>query len=106
MLGFDLNVIFTLLQQQALGFEAALILLQLFVFLGGLGLAVEARQLLVDFVDQISQALQVFTRMTNSILGLATPLLILGYTRGFFKVHAQLIRLGIDNTADHTLLDN
>jgi hypothetical protein len=62
--------------------------------------------LLVDFIDQVNQAIQVLAGMSNSSLGFAAALLVFGYTRGFFEINPQFVRLRIDDPANHALLDN
>ena len=105
-LGLDFRVKNLLLQQQALGFQAALILFQLLVLRCSFRLAVKARELLVDLVDQIDESIQVLARMSNPGFGFAAPLLVLGDACGLFEIDPQFIRLGIDDPAHHALLDN
>src|SRR5690606_35494999 len=63
--------------------DAALLRLELLVPLGGIRLSLQVVELLLDLVSQIGEALEVLPRMTNAVLGLAAPLLVLRDARRF-----------------------
>src|SRR5690606_27244584 len=89
-----------------LGAEQALLPLEFGVFLGGLGLALEALQLATQFIADIGEALEIFLGATHAALGVLAPLLVAGDARGLFDIHPQLIGLGLDQPGDHALFDN
>ena len=89
-----------------LGLDAPLLLFQFLVTLGGARLTLEARQLFVDFFAQIIQAVEVFARVADARFGFAPALLVFGNAGGFFQIHPQVFRLGVDDARHHALLDN
>src|SRR5262245_25404533 len=63
-------------------------------------------ELLLDFLAQILQALEVLARVVNALLGLPPALLVLGDARCFLEKRAQFFRLGFDEPGAHALLDD
>ena len=63
-------------------------------------------QLLADFLAQVVEAVQVFAGVADAGFGLLATLLVLGDAGGFFQVHAQVLGPGLDDLADHALLDD
>lgn len=64
------------------------------------------RQLLGDFLAQVTQAIEVFARMADARFGFLAAFLVLGNAGGFFQVDAQIFRARLDDLADHALLDD
>src|SRR5688500_2961199 len=79
---------------------------QLVVARGHLGLRLELLQLHAELGADVGDAAQVLARDAEAALGLAAPLLVLGYARGLLEEHAQLLGLGLDHPRDHALLDD
>src|SRR5690606_9894723 len=86
--------------------DAALLRLELLVPLGGIRLSLQVVELLLDLVSQIGEALEVLPRMTNAVLGLAAPLLVLRDACRFLEKRAKLLRLRLDEPGNHPLLDD
>ena len=80
--------------------------LQGLVLLGGARLALEMVDLLVHFLAQVGQALEVLARVADARLGLLAPFLVLGNAGGLFQVNAQVFGPGLDDLRDHALLDD
>ena len=76
------------------------------VLLGLAGLAAQVLELLVHFFAQVAQPVQVLAGVADAGLGLLAPLLVLGDAGGLFQVHAQVLGPGLDDLADHALLDD
>ncbi len=93
-------------QRQQLSLELTLLGLVFLVLLRGLGLPVQALELALQLLAQVGQARQVFLGAADAILGLATALLVLGDAGGFLDEVAQFLGLGLDQLADHALLDD
>ncbi|MCY1521552.1 hypothetical protein D9M68_563670 [compost metagenome] len=102
----DLLVQRTPFQGGELGLELALLGLVLLVLLGGLGLAVQALQLALQFLAQVGKARQVLLGAADAALGFAAALLVLGDAGGFFDEVSQVLGLGLDQLGDHPLLDD
>src|SRR5690606_14522373 len=71
-----------------------------------LGRPRQVLQLLADLVAQVGQAVEVLAGVANAGLGFLAPLLVLGDAGGLLQVHAQFLGLGLDDLADHALLDD
>src|SRR3989338_7242894 len=93
-------------QGSELGFELTLFGLVFLVFLGRLGLTVQAVKLALQLFTQVGQARQVLMGAADAVLGLAATFLVLGDAGGFFDKVTQIFRLGFDQLADHALLDD
>src|SRR5690606_39550617 len=76
------------------------------VLLGLPRLALEVLELLADLVAQVGQALQVLARVLDPVLGFAPAFLVLGDAGGFLEIDAQVLGPGLDDLADHALLDD
>src|SRR5690606_33572669 len=104
--GADLFVQRLPLEGRQLGLELALLGLVLLVLLGRLGLAVQAFELALQLLAQVGQARQVLLGAADAALGLAAALLVLGDAGGFLDEITQILGLGLDQLADHALLDD
>ena len=93
-------------QRQQFRLHLAFFFLEFLVTLRGARLALQLVELLVYFFQQVVQAIEVFTRMPNSVFRLAAPLLVLGDAGGLFQERAQVIGLGLDQARDGALLDD
>ena len=80
--------------------------LQGLVLLGGAGLALEVFELLVHFLAQVVEAVEVLAGGLDARFGFLAALLVLGDAGGFLQVHAQVFGAGLDDLADHALLDD
>src|SRR5690606_1983494 len=89
-----------------LGVAALPLGLDLGVLLGLPGLPRQVLQLLADLVAQVGQAVEVFAGVADAGLGFLAPLLVLGDAGGLLQVHAQFLGPGLDDLADHALLDD
>ena len=94
------------LQCEVLGFERALGRLELTVFFGQLGLALEMRQMASELLPQIVQPFEVLGRVAHPVLGLAAAFLVLGDPRRFLDEIAQVLRFGFDDPRNHPLFDD
>src|SRR5690606_21509261 len=63
-------------------------------------------QLLAHLLAQVVEAVQVLARVPDAGLGLLAPLLVLRDAGGLFQVDAQFLGPGLDDLADHALLDD
>ncbi len=63
-------------------------------------------QLFIDFLAQIAEPVQIFTSVTNSVLGLPPSLLIFGDTGSFLEERAQLFGFCFHEARDHPLLND
>ncbi len=70
------------------------------------GLALEALEIGRQLAQDVLDARQVLARVAESVLGLATPFLVLRDAGGLFKKDAQLVGPGLDDAADHALADD
>ena len=66
----------------------------------------EVLELLVDFLAQVVQAVEVLAGVADAGLGFLAAFLVLGDAGGFFEVDAQVLGLGLDDLRDHALLDD
>ena len=93
-------------QRLQLSPELTFLSLELLVLLRRLGLAMQVRQLTLQFLAQIGQAREVFLGATNTVFGFAAAVLVTGNTGGFFNEQAQFFGLGFDQARNHALLDD
>lgn len=93
-------------ERAQLGFLARLLVLQSLPALGGAGLPVQMFELLVHFVAHVAHAVEVFAGGLDAALGFLAALLVLGDAGGFFQMRAQFVGRGLDDLADHALLDD
>src|SRR5690606_18393707 len=80
--------------------------LDLGVLLGLFRLPRQVLQLLADLVAQVGEALEVLAGVADAGFGFLAPLLVLGDAGGLLQVHAQVLGPGLDDLADHALLDD
>ena len=80
--------------------------LQALVLLGGACLALQVVDLLVHFLAQVGQALEILAGMANPGFGFLAPFLVLGNAGSFFQVNAQVFGPGLDDLGNHSLLDD
>ncbi len=102
----QLAVQLAVFQRLELGFLDALVFLVLLVLLGLAGLAFQMLKLLVNFFAQVIEAIKVFASVTNALFGFLAALLVFGDAGGLFQEHAQFFGPGLDDLADHALLDD
>ena len=76
------------------------------VLLGLARLALEVFELLADFLAQVGQAFEVLAGVADAGFGFLAALLVLGDAGGLLQVHAQVLGPGLDDLADHALLDD
>ena len=93
-------------QRQQFGAAATFLGLQLAVAFGGIGLALQVRQLAVELLADVGQAREVLQRVADAVVRLAPPFLVLGDAGGFLQVGAQGVRLRFDELGDHALFDD
>src|ERR1700677_5052410 len=93
-------------QREHLRLKFALLLLEHLVPAGGGGLALQMADLLVHFLAQIVQALQVFARLGDAALGFPTTPLVARYPRRLFQKCTQVVGPRLDDARDHALLDD
>src|SRR5690606_35573591 len=104
--GLELGIVALVLQRLELAvLDRTLGLLGL-VLLRGAGLALEVLELLVHFLAQVVEAIQVPAGVADAGLGLLAALLVLGDAGGLLQVDAQVLGPGLDDLADHALLDD
>ena len=70
------------------------------------GLALEPLEIGRQLAQDVLDARQVLARVAESVLGLATPFLVLRDAGGLFEKDAQLVGPGLDDAADHALADD
>src|SRR5690606_33584120 len=58
------------------------------------------------FIAQIIESIEVFARVADACLGLLAALLVFGDARGLLQIHPQVLGPGLDDLADHALLDD
>lgn len=83
-------------QGRQLRLELAFFALVFLVFLGRLGLAMQALQLALQLFAQVGQASEVFVGTADAVFGLAAALLVLGDAGRFFDKVTQVFGLGFD----------
>ena len=76
------------------------------VLLGLARLPGQVIELLAHLFAQVVEPVQVLAGVADPVLGLAAALLVLGDAGGLLQVHPQLLGAGIDDLADHALLDD
>src|SRR5690606_18590931 len=104
--GLELGIVALVLQRLELGVLDRTLGLQGLVLLRGAGLALEVLELLVHFLAQVVEAIQVLAGVADAGLGLLAALLVLGDAGGLLQVDAQVLGPGLDDLADHALLDD
>src|SRR5690606_33081242 len=70
------------------------------------GLALQGFKLLADFLAQVAEAVEVLAGVADAGLGLLAALLVLGDAGGLLQIDAQVLGPGLDDLADHALLDD
>ena len=80
--------------------------LQRLVLLGHLGLTLQLVQVGVEFAQDVFHPREIFTRVAQAVLGLATTLLVLRDPGGFLEKQPQFLGLGFDDAADRALADD
>lgn len=55
---------------------------------------------------QVADLLKIVARTGQRRFGFTATILVLAHAGGFFQIHAQLLRLGLDEVADHALADD
>jgi len=93
-------------QCRQLRLELTLFGLVFLIFLRRLRLTVQTFELAFQLFAQVGQASQVLVRPTNTVLGFAPALLVLGDAGRFLDEVAQVLGLGLDQFGDHALLDD
>ena len=93
-------------QREQLCVDLALLGLEVLVALRVFRLLLQVRELLLDLVAQILEALEILARVRNAVLGLAATLLVLRDAGRLFEERAQLLGLRLDEPRDHALLDD
>ena len=93
-------------QRQQFRLQLALLVLERLVAARRGRLALQVTDLLLDFLAQIVQTVQILARLADPILGLAAPLLVARDARRFFEKCPQIVRPRFDHTRDHALLDD
>ena len=63
-------------------------------------------ELLANFINQICQTLEIFTRMTNTILRFTTAFLIFRNACRLFQINTQIFWSCLDDARDHALFNN
>ena len=93
-------------QCQGLTGNLPFVLFQHLILFCGACLTLQMSQLLVNFLAQIVESIEVVTGMPNAIFRLASALLVFGDARGFFEVDAQIFRFGFNQPGNHALFDD
>ncbi len=84
-------------QRQQFRLQLALFLLQDLIASRGRRLALQVPDLLLDFLAQVVEAIEVLARMPDPVLGLAAPFLVAGDAGGLFEERAQIVRTRLDH---------
>ena len=69
-------------------------------------LTFELLDLLVNFFQQVIQAVQVLAGMPDAVFCLAPAFLVLGNASGFLEKRTQVIRLRLNQAGNRTLFNN
>ena len=93
-------------QSQKFGVELAFLFLEALIATRCGRLPLQMTQLLVYFVTQVIQALEIFAGAGNAALRLFPAFLVTGDARGLFDEAAHLFGLRGDDTRDHALFDD
>ena len=80
--------------------------LELAVLGGDLRLRFELFELGAELLPDVLDPREILARVGDPRLGFLAPLLVLRHARRFLEEDAQLLRLGLDHTRDHPLLDD
>jgi hypothetical protein len=76
------------------------------ITLGDFGLRLQVSRAVFRAPADVVHALQVFARVLEPQLGLASPLAVLRDARCLFQEDAQLFGLRLDHARNHSLLDD
>ena len=76
------------------------------VLAGDGGLRFQALHLRPEFKANILDTRQILAGIGDTAFGFLAPFLVLGHTGSFFKEHAQLIGLGLDDARNRSLPDD
>ncbi len=76
------------------------------IVLGRLGLLLQVLKLLGQLVTHIVQAVQVLAGMLHAQFGFPAAFLVFGDAGRFFQENPQVLRFGLDQPGDRTLLDD
>ena len=79
-------------QRQQFRLQFALLFLQDLVAARGGGLALQVADLLLHFLAQIVQAVQILARLGDAAFGFAAPLLVARNARGLLQESPQVVR--------------
>ena len=80
--------------------------MQLLIIDGDFRLALQMLQLLGQFLTNVVDTQQIFTRVFQACFGFSAALAVFRHAGGFFEKYPQLFRLGLDDARDHALFDN
>src|SRR5690606_6244695 len=76
------------------------------VLLGLVRLSLQVFKLFANYIAQVIELIEVFARVADTCLGLLAALLVLGDARSLLQIHPQVLGPGLDDLADHALLDD
>src|SRR4029453_165624 len=93
-------------QRQELRLQLTLLLLERLVTPRGGRLALQVPELLLDFLSNIAQTLEVLACVANARFGLATALLVPRDAGRLLEEPAHVFRSRLDDPRDHVLLDD
>jgi hypothetical protein len=102
----ELGIELAVFQRLQLGVLVQALGLQALVLLGGARLALQVVDLLVHFLAQVGEALEIFAGVADAGFGFLAPFLVLRDAGGFFQVNAQVFGTGFDNLRNHALFDD
>ena len=104
--GNEFGVELAVFQRLELGIPDQAFRLQSLVLLRGTRLALEMVDLLVHFLAQVSQALEVFAGVADPCFGFLAPLLVFRDAGGLLEVDAKIFGPRLDDLRNHALLDD
>ena len=84
-------------QRQEFRLQLALFFLERLIATRGRRLPLQVANLLFHLLPQIIQAVQVFARLADAVLGFSASFLVARYTRRFLQECAQIIRTRLDH---------
>src|SRR3954468_20975073 len=102
----DCDLRFAQAQRLQLRFLFLLLGLVALPALGGARLALQMRELLLDFVAHVAHAIEVLARRLDAAFGFLAALLVLGDAGRLLQMIAKLLGCRLDDLADHALLDD